>query len=197
MKSRKSDIKRKTNETDIDISLNLDGKGEYNIDTQIKFLNHMLELFAKFGGFDLTVKAKGDLEVDQHHLIEDIGIVLGQAFKKALGAKKGIQRSGYFVMPMDESLAIFAIDVSGRPYLKYDVAFKDKLIGDLNAELVQDFFQGFVNNLSVTIHILLPYGRTDHHRCEAVFKAFGKAMDMATALSQKIPDKIPSTKGRI
>lgn len=197
MKQRKSSIKRKTKETDVSVSLNIDGGGNSKIKTPIKFLNHMLEVFARFGGFDLRVDAKGDIEVDQHHLIEDIGIVLGQAFKKALGAKKGIKRTGYVVVPMDESLAIFAIDVSGRAYLKYNVEFKDKLIGDLKAELVEDFFQGFVNNLGITIHILLPYGRTDHHKCEAVFKAFGRALDMATGLSPKSPNKIPSTKGRI
>ncbi|MFH1642082.1 MAG: imidazoleglycerol-phosphate dehydratase HisB [Nanoarchaeota archaeon] len=194
---RKSIIKRKTMETSINITLNLDGKGKYSIDTPINFLNHMLELFTRFGGFDLKIKASGDLEVDQHHLVEDIGIALGQAFKKALGTKRGIARSGYFVMPMDESLAIFAIDVSGRPYLKYDVVFRDKVVGDLNSELIQDFFQGFTNNLGVTIHILLPYGRTDHHRCEAVFKAFGKALEMATSKNTKMQNKIPSTKGKI
>ncbi|MFH2027798.1 MAG: imidazoleglycerol-phosphate dehydratase HisB [Nanoarchaeota archaeon] len=194
---RKAIIKRKTNETNVNINLNIDGKGKYKIDTPINFLNHMLDLFAKFGGFDLTIKASGDLEVDQHHLVEDIGIALGMAFKKALGTKKGIMRAGYFVMPMDESLAIFAIDVSGRPYLKYDVSFKDKKVGDLMSELIEDFFQGFANNLGVTLHVLLPYGRSDHHRAEAVFKAFGKSLDMATALSPKTPNKIPSTKGKI
>jgi imidazoleglycerol-phosphate dehydratase len=197
MKARKAEIKRKTNETNIELSLNIDGKGKYNIKTPINFLNHMLELFARFGGFDLKIKADGDLKVDQHHLVEDVGIALGQAFKKALGSKKGLQRSGYFVQPMDESLAIFAIDISGRPYLRFDAEFKEKMIGDLKSELIQDFFEGFTNNLAVALHILLPYGRTDHHRAEAVFKAFGKAMDMATSLSLKVPDKIPSTKGKI
>lgn len=194
---RKSAVKRKTKETNVEIALNIDGKGNYKVNTPIKFLDHMLESFARFGGFDLTVNAKGDVEVDQHHLVEDIGITLGQAFKKALGAKKGIQRSGYYVIPMDESLAIFAIDISGRPHLKFDVEFKEKTIGDLKAEIIRDFFQGFANNLAVTIHILVPYGRTDHHRAEAVFKAFGKALDMATAISPKIPSRIPSTKGKI
>ena len=194
---RKSKIKRKTTETNIDMQLNIDGKGKYNVKTSINFLDHMLELFTRFGGFDLTIKANGDLKVDQHHLVEDIGIALGESFKKAHGSKKGIQRSGYFVMPMDESLAIFAIDVSGRPYLKYEAEFKENLIGDLKSELVEDFFQGFTNNLGVTIHILQPYGRTDHHKCEAIFKAFGKALDMATAISPKIPNRIPSTKGKI
>ncbi len=194
---RKASVKRKTKETDVSVEINLDGKGKYRIDTPINFLNHMLELFARFGGFDLKIKAKGDLKVDQHHIVEDIGITLGQAVKKALGTKKGIQRSGYFVMPMDESLAIFALDISGRPFLKYQVEFRDKIIGDMKSELVEDFFQGFVNNLGIALHVLLPYGRTDHHRCEAVFKAFGKALDMATLKSPKIPDKIPSTKGRI
>lgn len=194
---RRSDLKRKTKETDISISINVDGRGDCSVDTPINFLNHMLELFCTFGSFDLKVQAKGDLEVDQHHLVEDIGIALGEAFKKALGKKKGIERSGYFVMPMDESLAIFALDISGRPHLKFEAAFKDKKIGDLDAELVQEFFQGFVNNLGVAVHILLPYGNTDHHRCEAIFKAFGKALAMATAISPKTPKKILSTKGKI
>jgi len=197
MKARKAEIKRKTNETDIKITLNIDGTGKYNIKTPINFLNHMLELFARFGGFDLKIKADGDLKVDQHHLVEDIGIVLGKTFKKALGDKKGIERSGYFVQPMDESLAIFAIDISGRPYLKFDVEFNDKLIGDLNSELIQDFFEGFANNLGVAVHILLQYGRTDHHRAEAVFKAFGKSLDMATCKYKKFENRIPSTKGVI
>ncbi|HLC96766.1 MAG TPA: imidazoleglycerol-phosphate dehydratase HisB [Candidatus Nanoarchaeia archaeon] len=194
---RNATVTRKTKETKVNLTLNIDGSGKYSIKTPIKFLNHMLELFAKFGGFDLKVSASGDIDVDQHHLVEDIGITLGQAFRKALGSKKGIQRSGYFVQPMDESLAIFALDVSGRPFLKFNVEFQDKVIGDLKAELVEEFFQGFTNNLGVAIHILLPYGRTDHHRAEAVFKAFGKALDMATAISPKFPDKLPSTKGKL
>ncbi len=190
-------IKRHTKETQIDLELNVDGSGHSNITTTIKFLDHMLELFTKHGAFDLTINAKGDTEVDQHHLVEDVGIALGQAFKEALGDKKGINRAGYFVMPMDESLAITAIDISGRPFLKFDVPFRELLIGDLKSELVQDFFEGFSNNLACNLHLNLPYGRTDHHRCEATFKSFARAVRMACSLDKVMIDQIPSTKGLI
>jgi len=194
---RKSENKRKTNETTINVALNIDGKGKYKIDTPIKFLNHMLELFSKHGGFDLKVKASGDIDVDQHHLVEDVGIVLGESFRDALGNKKGINRSGYFVMPMDESMAIVAIDIGGRPYLKFDAEFSDKIVGDLKTELVQDFFLGFVNKLEANVHVTLPYGRTDHHRTEAIFKGFAKALCMACSKNPKVKGSIPSTKGKI
>ena len=194
---RKSENKRKTKETSVEISLDIDGKGKYKIDTPIKFLNHMLELFSKHGAFDLGIKAKGDVEVDQHHLVEDIGIALGESFKEGLGEKKGINRSGYFVMPMDESLAIVAIDIGGRPYLRFDAEFSDKIVGDLKTELVQDLFQGFANKLEANIHVRLPYGRTDHHRMEAIFKCFAKALAMACSTNPKVKGSIPSTKGKI
>jgi len=194
---RKAIIERKTKETDIIIELNIDGSGKSKIRTGINFLDHMLELFVKHGLFDLTLTAKGDLDVDQHHTVEDVGIALGDAFKKALGDKKGINRAGYFVMPMDESLAILSIDIGGRPYLRFDVEFKNLKIGDLDSELVNDFFQGFSTNIGANIHAILPYGRTDHHRCEAVFKAFGRALAMACSTNPRAKGSIPSTKGLV
>ena len=197
MKQRKAKIQRKTKETDISVSINLDGTGKSKVDTGIKFLDHMLELFSKHGLMDLEVSAKGDLDVDQHHTVEDIGICLGQAVKKAVGNMVGIERAGYFVMPMDESMAIIAIDISGRPYLKFDAEFKSKLVGSLETELIQDFFKGFVDNLRATLHIKLPYGRTDHHRVEAIFKAFGRSVGVAASLNPKARFTLPSTKGLI
>lgn len=192
---RKASIKRKTKETEIKIDLIIEGKGKSNNKTTIKFLDHMLDLLAKHGLFDLKVKANS-IDQDQHHLVEDIGIVLGQAFNKALGNKKGINRAGYFVMPMDESLAIVAIDIGGRPYLKFDAEFKDKVVGGLETELVQDFFQSFCNNLQCNMHITLPYGRTTHHRIEAIFKSFARALAMACEIG-KVKGNIPSSKGKI
>lgn len=194
---RTSKINRHTKETQIDLELSVDGSGQSKISTTIRFLDHMLELFTKHGAFNLTIQAKGDTDVDQHHLVEDIGIALGQAFKEALGDKKGINRAGYFVMPMDESLAITAIDISGRPFLKFEVPFRESKIGDLSSELVQDFFEGFSNNLACNLHLNLPYGRTDHHRCEAVFKSFARALRMACSFDKNMLDQIPSTKGLI
>ena len=193
---RISKIERKTKETDIAVTLNIDGKGNSKIDTGIKFLNHMLESFAKHGLFDLEIKAKS-LDKDQHHLVEDIGISLGKAFKESIGDKKGINRSGYFVMPMDESLAILAIDLGGRAHLKFEAEFKGEKISDLNSELIHDFFEGFSRTLEANLHIILPYGRTDHHKAEAIFKAFAKAMDMATGTDERMRGSIPSTKGSI
>lgn len=189
--------KRKTKETYINIKLNLYGKGKSKIQTGINFLNHMLELFAKHGTFNLEIKAKGDLEVDQHHLVEDIGITLGQAFDKALGNRKGINRAGFFAMPMDEALAILAIDIGGRPYLKFDAKFKSNKIGDLDSELIYDFFEAFSNNLKCNIHARSFDARTDHHKAEALFKAFGRALKMAVSKDKKLKDYIPSTKGLI
>jgi len=197
MKPRKSTINRKTKETNISVKINLDGTGKSKIDTKIKFLDHMLELFAKHGLFDLEVNAKGDLKVDQHHTVEDVGITLGHAVKKALGNMLGIERAGYFVMPMDESMAIIALDISGRPYLKFDAEFKSEIVGSLQTELVEDFFKGFVDNLRATLHIKLPYGRTDHHRIEAIFKAFGRSLGIAVSLNPKARFTLPSTKGLI
>ncbi|KKQ36128.1 MAG: Imidazoleglycerol-phosphate dehydratase [Candidatus Roizmanbacteria bacterium GW2011_GWA2_37_7] len=188
---------RKTKETEIEINLEIEGKGKSKIDTKINFLNHMLELFTKHGAFNLEIKAKGDLEVDQHHLVEDIGITLGQAFDQALGDKKGINRAGFFAMPMDEALAILAIDIGGRPYLKFEAKFKENKIGDLDSELIHDFFEAFSNNLKCNIHVRSFEGRTDHHKAEALFKAFGRALKMACSKDKKLKDAIPSTKGLI
>ncbi len=190
-------FERKTNETRISIELLIDGRGKYSISTPISFLNHMLELFARHGKFNLKLKADGDINVDQHHLVEDIGIALGSAFDRALGDRKGINRAGFFAMPMDESLAILAIDIGGRPFFKFDVSFRNERIGDLSSELVYDFFQGFSNSLKCNLHIRSFEGRTDHHKAEAIFKAFGRALSMACSKNKKLKDYIPSTKGLI
>ncbi len=194
---RKAKIERKTKETQITLDLKIEGSGKYEIENPIGFLTHVLENFSKHGLFDIKMKAKGDLEVDQHHLVEDCGIVLGQAFKKALGDKKGINRAGYFVYPMDEALAVLAIDISGRPYLQFDVKFKRRFCGDLDTDLLEDFFQGFATGLSANVVVRMPYGRNDHHKIEAIFKAFGKAMKMACSKDKKAKESIPSTKGLI
>lgn len=188
--------KRKTKETEILIKLDIEGTGKSKIDSKINFLNHMLELFAKHGTFDLEIKAKS-LDIDQHHLVEDIGIALGATFDKALGNRKGINRAGFFAMPMDETLAIFAIDISGRAYLKFDVKFKKNKIGDLDSELIYDFFKAFSNNLKCNIQIRSFEARTDHHNAEAIFKAFARALKMAVSKDEKLKDSIPSTKGVI
>ena len=189
--------KRKTKETEVMVKLDIGGTGKSKIDTKINFLNHMLELFAKHGTFDLEINAKGDLKVDQHHLVEDVGIALGEAFDKVLGDRKGINRAGFFAMPMDEALAIFAIDIGGRPYLKFDIKFKENKIGDLDSELIYDFFEAFSNNLKCNIQVRSFDARTDHHKVEAVFKAFGRALKMAVSKDEKLKDSIPSTKGLI
>ena len=190
---RKAKIERKTKETEITLDLKIEGSGKYDIKNPIGFLTHVIENFAKHGLFDLKMKAKGDLEVDQHHLIEDCGIVLGQAFKKALGDKKGINRAGYFVYPMDEALAVVAIDISGRPYLQFDAKFKRRFCGDLDTDLLEDFFQAFATGLAANIVVRMPFGRNDHHKIEAIFKAFGKAMKMACSKDKKAKKNIPST----
>ncbi len=189
--------KRKTKETEISVKLEIRGTGKSKIDTKINFLNHMLELFAKHGTFDLEINAKGDLEIDQHHLVEDIGIALGEAFDKALGDRRGINRAGFFTMPMDEALAIFAIDIGGRPYLKFDIKFKKDKIGDLDSELIYDFFEAFSNNLRCNIQVRSFDARTDHHNAEAIFKAFARALKIAVSKDEKLKDSIPSTKGII
>lgn len=189
-----SKIKRKTKETEIMVNLTIEGKGNSKIKTGVKFLDHMLESFTKHGLFNVEINAK-TLDKDQHHLVEDIGICLGKAFNEALGDKKGINRAGYFVIPMDESLAIMSIDIGGRPYLKFEAEFKGEKINDLKSELIQDFFEGFSRNLEANIHVILPYGRTDHHRAEAIFKAFAKALKMACSTDARAIGQIPSTKG--
>jgi imidazoleglycerol-phosphate dehydratase len=192
---RKASIKRNTRETQIKIDLNIDGSGKSSITSEIGFLNHMLETFAKHGIFDLKVEIRGDLHVDQHHTTEDTGIVLGDAFKKALGDKRGIRRAGYFIHPMDEALAMVAIDISGRSFLKWDVEFADKRVGDLDVELLEDFFLAFANALGANLHVRVEYGRSDHHKAEAIFKALAKSMKMACEIEPRLKDDVPSTKG--
>ncbi|MEE9323046.1 MAG: imidazoleglycerol-phosphate dehydratase HisB [Candidatus Aenigmarchaeota archaeon] len=194
---RKAKVERITKETQIKLSLNVDGKGGSEIRMDIGFLKHMLESFAKHGLFDMRMEAKGDFEVDQHHTIEDVGIALGQAFKQALGDKKGINRSGYFVYPMDDSLAVVAVDIGGRPYLKYEAKFRRRFCGDLDTDLLEDFFYGFAANAGINIHIIMPYGRNDHHKIESIFKAFAKAMKMACSKDPRLKNSIPSTKEMI
>jgi imidazoleglycerol-phosphate dehydratase len=192
---RSAKIRRVTKETQISGSLQIDGTGQYEISTGVRFFDHMLELFTKHGGFDLTLKATGDLDVDQHHTVEDVGIVLGQLFAKALGNRKGINRAGYFVMTMDETLAVVAIDLSGRPALVYKDKVKVRKVGDLQVELVEDFFGGFVNHAGANLHAKVLYGRSSHHKIEAVFKCFARALRYACSTDERLKDQLPSTKG--
>jgi imidazoleglycerol-phosphate dehydratase len=192
---RKATIARVTKETQIRGSLSIDGLGRYEISTGIRFLDHMLELFAKHGGFDLKLNAKGDLDVDQHHTVEDTGIVLGQLFAKALGDRRGINRAGYFVLPMDETLAVVALDLGGRPALVYQDRVKVRLVGDLQTELLEDFFGGFVNHAGANLHAKVLYGRSNHHKIEAIFKCFARAMKFACSRDKRLRGQLPSTKG--
>ena len=192
---RRALINRETNETQIVLSLGLEGKGRYQVTTGIRFLDHMFELFARHGGFDLTVNAKGDLDVDQHHTVEDVGIALGEAVGKAIGNKRGINRAGYFVMPMDETLAVAAIDLSGRPHAVIDTKVTVRLVGDLQTELVHDFFEGFANAARANVHLKVMYGRSNHHKIEACFKAFARALRMACSKDRRLARTLPSTKG--
>jgi len=192
---RKAAIRRDTRETQISGELRIEGRGRYEISTGIRFLDHMLELFTKHGGFDLKLRATGDLDVDQHHTVEDAGIVLGQLFSKGLGDRKGINRAGYFVMPMDETLAVVAVDLSGRPALVYRDLVKVRLVGDLQSELLEDFFGGFVNHAGANLHVKVLYGRSNHHKVEAVFKCFARAMKFACSKDARLKDQLPSTKG--
>lgn len=192
---RQATIERNTKETQIRGTLRLEGRGRYTVSTGIRFFDHMLELFAKHGGFDLTLHATGDLDVDQHHTVEDVGIVLGQLFTKALGDKRGINRAGYFVMPMDETLAVVAVDLCGRPALVYRDLVKVRMIGDLQTELVEDFFDGFVHHAKANVHTRVLYGRSNHHKIEAIFKCFARAMRVACAKDKRMKDDLPSTKG--
>ena len=193
---RTASVKRKTSETDIEIDLNLDGEGKFDISTKIPFLDHMLTQLAKHGLFDLKIKADGDVEIDFHHTVEDVGIVLGKAFKKALKEKKGIKRYGSAYTPLDEALALVVADIAGRPYFVYKVDLPKEKIGEFDVELVEEFFQAFANNCGVTLHIRLIYGNNLHHSVEAIFKAFAKAMDQGTSLDKRVKD-IPSTKGSL
>src|SRR3989344_8262860 len=195
--SRKAVIDRKTNETSVEVSLNIDGMGKRTIDTPVGFLNHMLDLFAKGGLCDLDVKARGDTFIDEHHTVEDIGIVLGEAFAKALGDKKGINRYGFFVLPMDEALATVAIDFSGRYAFTFDCKFSREKIGDLSTELIYDFWGAFAQNAKVNLYIKVENGRNDHHKAEAIFKAGARACRMAVAEDPRVKNEIPSTKGKL
>jgi imidazoleglycerol-phosphate dehydratase len=192
---RTSKINRETKETSIAIALTIEGAGTYDITTGIRFLDHMLELFAKHGGFDLTVRATGDLDIDQHHTVEDVGIALGEAFKDALGTKVGINRAGYFVLPMDETLCVVAVDLSGRPALVYEDLISAVTVGDLQVELLPDFFGGFVNACGANLHAKVLYGRSSHHKVESVFKCFARAMRYASSTDERLKDQLPSTKG--
>ncbi len=186
---------RRTAETQIKGRLVIDGQGRYDISTGIRFFDHMLELFTRHGGFDLTLKATGDLDVDQHHTVEDVGITLGETVLKALGDRKGINRAGYFVMPMDETLAVAAIDLSGRPHAVVTLKVKARMVGDLQTELVQDFFEGFASGARANVHLKVLYGRSSHHHIEAVFKAFARALRVACARDARLARTLPSTKG--
>ena len=192
---RNASVRRITNETQIRGRLELDGQGAAGISTGIRFLDHMLELFSKHGGFDLKLTAEGDLDVDQHHTVEDTGIVLGQLVAKALGTRKGINRAGYFVMPMDETLAVAAVDLGGRPALVYKDLVRVRLVGDLQADLMEDFFLGFVNHAGANLHVKVLYGRSNHHKIEAAFKCFARALRYACSKDERLKDQLPSTKG--
>ncbi len=192
---RRASLARKTNETDIRLDLNIDGRGSYEISTGIRFFDHMLELFARHGGFDLKLSCVGDLDVDQHHTIEDVGIALGEAFDKALGNKKGILRAGYFLMPMDETLGIAAVDFGGRASTVVETKVKTRIVGDLQTELVHDFFDGFARGARANVHLKTMYGRSNHHKIEALFKAFARAVRVACSRDKRLASMLPSTKG--
>lgn len=189
-------IIRETKETAIEISMNVDGQGATDIETGLPFLDHMLDLLARHGLFDLTIKAKGDLEVDAHHTVEDIGICLGQAFRKSLGEKKGIKRFGSGIVPMDESLAMVAVDISGRGHLIYDAEIPPEVLGTFDTSLIIEFLHAFVNHAAITLHVRLMTGRNTHHKIEAIFKALAKALDIASSIDPRI-EGVPSTKGKI
>ena len=192
---RTATIQRDTKETRISGKLKIEGRGRYDISTGIRFFDHMLELFTKHGGFDLSLKADGDLDVDQHHTVEDVGIVLGEAFHKALGSKRGVLRAGYFVMPMDETLGLAAVDFGGRAASVVDTKVRQRLVGDLQAELVYDFFEAFARGARANVHARVLYGRSNHHKIEALFKAFARALRAACWRDRQMARLLPSTKG--
>ena len=191
---RRAVITRKTTETQISLTLALDGKGRYEVSTGIRFFDHMLELFTRHGGFDLRLQATGDLDVDQHHTVEDVGIALGEAVSKALADRRGINRAGYFVMPMDETLGVAAIDLSGRIHAVTDLRLKVRRVGDLEADLVHDFFDGFAQGARANVHVKVLYGRSSHHQVEALFKAFARALRYACSKDRRLATVLPSTK---
>jgi imidazoleglycerol-phosphate dehydratase len=192
---RRAVIDRKTTETQILVRLGLEGQGRYRVKTGIRFLDHMLELVARHGAFDLVVQATGDLDVDQHHTVEDLGIALGEAVSAALGNRRGINRAGYFVMPMDETLGVAAVDLGGRPHAVVDLRLHTRLVGDLQSELIHDFFEGFAIGARANVHVKVLYGRSSHHQVEAIFKAFGRALRVACARDKQLAKMLPSTKG--
>jgi imidazoleglycerol-phosphate dehydratase len=191
---RRAVINRNTTETQIDLTLNIDGKGRYDVSTGIRFFDHMLELVARHGGFDLRLRATGDLDVDQHHTVEDVGIALGEAVSAALGNRRGINRAGYFVMTMDETLGVAAIDLSGRIHAVTDLRLKVARVGDLQSELVGDFFDGFAQGARANVHMKVLYGRSSHHQIEALFKAFARALRYACSKDRRLAKVLPSTK---
>ncbi|MGA6983108.1 MAG: imidazoleglycerol-phosphate dehydratase HisB [Candidatus Sulfotelmatobacter sp.] len=192
---RKANLHRKTAETEIRIALTIEGRGKYQVSTGIRFLDHMLELFARHGGFDLNLKATGDLDVDQHHTVEDVGISLGEAFHRALGDRRGILRAGYFVMPMDETLGLAAVDFGGRAAAVVETKVRASRVGDLQVELVHDFFEGFARGARANVHARVLYGRSSHHKIEALFKAFARALRVACSRDRQLGRMLPSTKG--
>jgi len=192
---RRALINRRTAETAITIRLGLEGRGRYTISTGIRFLDHMLELVARHGAFDLRIDAVGDLDVDQHHTVEDVGIALGEAVAKAIGSRRGINRAGYFVMPMDETLGVAAIDLGGRPHAVVDLRLRVQRVGDLQSELIQDFFEGFAQGARANVHLKVLYGRSSHHQVEALFKAFARALRVACDTDPRMAKRLPSTKG--
>lgn len=192
---RRAAISRQTTETQIELTLRLDGRGRYRVSTGIRFLDHMLELVARHGAFDLDLEVTGDLDVDQHHTVEDAGIALGEAVAAAIGSKRGINRAGYFVMPMDETLAVAAVDLSGRPYAVIDLRTRAARVGDLQTELVHDFFEGFAAAARANVHVKVMYGRSSHHQVEASFKAFARALRAAVSKDRQLRAMLPSTKG--
>jgi imidazoleglycerol-phosphate dehydratase len=192
---RRALIQRNTTETQIRLKLDLDGRGRYDVATGIRFFDHMLELVARHGAFDLSIAATGDLDVDQHHTVEDVGIAFGEAVATALGSRRGIHRAGYFVMPMDEALAVAAIDLGGRIHAVVDLKLRVRQVGDLQAELVHDFFDGFAQGAKANVHVKVLYGRSSHHHVEACFKAFARALRVATSKDARMARRLPSTKG--
>ena len=191
---RRAAITRETAETRIALQIVLDGGGQYAVTTGIRFLDHMLELLARHGAFDLTLRAAGDLDVDQHHTVEDVGIALGQAVSQALGSKRGINRAGYFVMPMDETLGVAAVDLGGRTHAVTDLNLAVERVGDLQSELVHDFFDGFAQGARANVHVKVLYGRSSHHQIEALFKAFARALRVACSRDRQLGEMLPSTK---
>ena len=192
---RKAIVHRKTAETEIHINLNIEGRGKYKVSTGIRFFDHMLELFTRHGGFDLKLAARGDLDVDQHHTVEDVGIALGEVFDRALGNRRGILRAGYFLMPMDETLGLAAVDFGGRAVAVVETKVRASRVGDLQTELVHDFFEGFARGARANVHVRVLYGRSSHHKIEALFKAFARALRVACSRDKQLGRMLPSTKG--